>query len=289
MKLALIGLPGAGEKTLFGILSGKPVDEKGQAVVSGKAAVYDSRLDRLAEFYKPKRVSPASCELLLATSLTEGAQNAGVFENIIGADVICCVVRGDMAHDLRYIIDELILNDLLVVEERLVRVEDKDLLSRMKGHLEEGLSLRTFEFTPDEQKSLKDYLLLSIKPAVVVLNTEGEEAPGSCEALKEDFSGQSLKWQEMKASRGLPGLACRAAGLVSFFTVNDKEGRAWRIPSGTPAPLAARSVHRDMEKGFIRVDVMTYSDFESGQRSTITKGKDYVVEDGDILKFLFKV
>lgn len=280
MKMALIGLPGAGKKTLFGILSGKPVNEKGQAVVCGKAVVYDSRLDRLAEFYKPKKVSPAGCELLLAPSLTEGAQNA---------DVVCCVVRGDMAHDLRYIIDELILNDLLVVEERLVGAEDKDLLSRMKEHLEKGLSLRTFEFAPDEQKSLRDIPFLSIKPAIVVLNTEGEEAPGNREALKEDFSGQSLEWQEMQASRKLPGLACRAAGLISFFTVNAREGRAWLIPSATPAPLAARSVHRDMEKGFIRVDVVAYADFEEGRRSTITKGKDYVVEDGDILKFLFKV
>jgi len=86
-------------------------------------------------------------------------------------------------------------------------------------------------------------------------------------------------------------------GLVSFFTTVSSELKAWTIPAGTPAPKAAGKIHSDMERGFIRAEVVSYGDLEScgslaeaRKRGLLrTEGKSYIIQDGDVVTFLFNV
>jgi len=95
----------------------------------------------------------------------------------------------------------------------------------------------------------------------------------------------------------LIGLSYSLLGLVSFFTTVSSELKAWTIPGGTPAPKAAGKIHSDIERGFIRAEVISYSDLEScgniaeaRKRGLLrTEGKNYIIQDGDVVTFLFNV
>lgn len=203
---------------------------------------------------------------------------------------------------------------------------ETDLLLRMREHLEGNRFLRSFPFTEEEKKLISGYPLLTRKPLILVLNVGEEDLkhPERISALTRDFPEEDFPWiavsakieQEISLLTGeeraeflreldidqpaldqLTLLCFQNLGLISFFTVGSDEVRAWTIPQGSLAPCAGGAIHSDIQRGFIRAEIMKYDDlFELGSEQKIKeagrfmqKGKDYMVEDGDIINFLFNV
>jgi ribosome-binding ATPase len=203
---------------------------------------------------------------------------------------------------------------------------ETDLLTRMKVHLETGRFLRNFSLTEVEVKLIASYPLLTRKAMIMILNTGEEisEVHDRIDQLKESFREQDFQWiavsakieQELchldstdrqtfleelqldqPALDRLTMLCYETLGLISFFTVGPDEVRAWTNQQGSLAPQAAGVIHSDFERGFIRAEVMKYQDLiKLGSEQKVKevgrymqKGRDYVVEDGDIINFLFNV
>ena len=204
---------------------------------------------------------------------------------------------------------------------------EKVLLLKFKEHLEKELPLRLFELTDEDKKIISSYPFLTIKPLLIVLNV-GEDDINK-RVLSEDviqkYSSQNIYFMQISAKieDELAGLESKedrevflkelgvgepaidkltrllyeALGLISFFTTANKEVRAWTIKRGSAAPRAAGAIHSDMERGFIRAEVVKYDDLiklgnESKVKETgklMIKGKDYIVCDGDILNIRFNV
>jgi hypothetical protein len=218
--------------------------------------------------------------------------------------------------------------------EKAVRAGDKDakhgidVLNRYMEHFESFQNARTLETKEDDRKYIEDLFLLTMKPVMFVCNVEEKSAISGnrhTERVKEFLKGNNAELLliagkteaeiaelENKEDRlaflkdaGLdePGVdkLVRAAyhllNLQTFFTVGPKEIRAWTIKKGMTAPLAAGVIHSDLERGFIRAEVMKYADFislgsehackEAGK--LYIEGKNYIVEDGDILHIRFNV
>jgi hypothetical protein len=232
--------------------------------------------------------------------------------------------------------DELVLSDLLIIEKKLERITKMpkkalslqdaaqiELLPKLQETLEAGKPLRTLGLTAAEQFSLRSFSFWTIKPELVVINVAEDNlsfADAFAEAAKltEPVIGICCKVEaeladlapadqkEFLASMGIAepafGRIIRAAfsllGRMSFFTVGEDEVKAWVIPEGTKAPKAAGTIHNDIERGFIKAEVMHYDDFIAcGKSSAQVKaagrlrleGKEYIVRDGDIINFRFNV
>ncbi len=235
--------------------------------------------------------------------------------------------RADPERELRDFDAELVLHDLAIVEKRLDRLRKEGHkgtgefheLERLHVQLEEGKPLRTMRWSAAEEGELAHFGFLSRRPLLVVLNVgedaasapppaaveaaareRGSEVLALCAAVEAEIAELALADQpEFLASLGLEEAAqarfIRAAyhllELISFFTVGEDEVRAWPIRRGDRAPRAAGRIHSDLERGFIRAEVVHYDDFialrsESRARQEgklRLEGKEYVVQDGDIL------
>jgi len=207
------------------------------------------------------------------------------------------------------------------------QVKELVLLERMLAHLEQEKPLRLMEISPDEDSLIRSYPFITRKEMVLVLNVS-EDALQST-SLLESFNDLCLsqKMEVMQVSAKvesevalldleeekkefleelgiketalglLTRLCLKALGLVSFFTVGEDEVRQWLVRRQSPAPKAAGVIHSDLERGFIRAEVIKYDELmELGSEAEIKKagklsvqGKDYIVEDGDILNIRFKV
>ncbi len=339
--MGIVGLPLAGKKTLFNILScsGKNVIKR----KSGEVAitkVHDERIDKLSEIYDPKRTIYADMEFVLAPSIEKDKKGNPLGE-LQKVDGLFIVIKGfslypgedvDPERDFNYIYSELILFDLDMVERALSRVEKvlgkvKDpnlprryeVLKKCRAHLEEEKPLKLLDFSKDEIELIRDLGLLTLKPMMVLFNIHEndigrkidfpvKDIPYDAISLKieEELMGFSEEEQkEFLADMGLvePALtrivkdAFKSLDLISFFTVGKDEVRAWPIKKGTTAKRAAREVHSDIERGFIRAEVIAYEDFiKAGSEKEAKKlnlyrleGKDYIVQDGDIINFRFNV
>jgi ribosome-binding ATPase len=237
----------------------------------------------------------------------------------------------DPARELRDFDAELVLHDLAIVEKRLDRLRKEQHkgtgefheLERLHAQLDDGKPLRTMRWSDAEEKELVHFAFLSRRPLLVVVNV-GEDAaaappPPAVEAVARELGSEVLSLcaaveaeisqlapadqPEFLASLGLaePAQArfIRAAyhllDLISFFTVGEDEVRAWPIRRGDRAPRAAGRIHSDLERGFIRAEVMHYEDFMSvGSEAKARtegklrlEGKEYVVRDGDVMLFRF--
>ncbi len=204
-----------------------------------------------------------------------------------------------------------------------------ELLTKVKEVLEEGESARTLTFDEEEEHIVKDFNLLSNKPILYVANISEEDMISNPEneyvkkvqeyASKEHsevviISAQieaevsELSTEEKREFLGDLGLSesgldklIRASykllGLMSYLTAGPKEVRAWTIKVGTKAPQAASKIHSDIEKGFIRAEVVNYDDLTDCEGFTKAKekglvrleGKDYIMQDGDVVNFRFNV
>jgi hypothetical protein len=240
----------------------------------------------------------------------------------------------DPAADLATLDQEFLLADLMAVERALERerkyqlpAPSRQALLSARAVLDEDRPLRDGAFDETQASFLKTYGLLTLTPQVVLLNVEadGEEGARSeavSAAMAQAVDGRRLlafpfalalevaelpeeSRVEFAREMGLPGLAhdlvTQAAfeqmGLITYFTVGEDEVRAWPIRRGTRAQQAAGVIHSDIEKGFIRAEVVSYADFvEKGSLKTCREagllrleGKEYVVGDGDIIEFRFNV
>ncbi|SHE43352.1 redox-regulated ATPase YchF [Caloramator proteoclasticus] len=208
--------------------------------------------------------------------------------------------------------------------------EELNFMERLKAHLEQMKPARTIEMTDEEREFLKQYFLLTSKPVLYVANlseddiingydnnrllnkvieyakAENSQVIPLCAKLEEEISMLSDdEKQEFLSDYGLeePGLnkLIRASydllGLISFLTAGPKEVRAWTIRKGTKAPQAAGKIHSDIERGFIRAEVISFEDLVSSGSEAAARekglirleGKEYVVQDGDVIVFRFNV
>jgi len=235
---------------------------------------------------------------------------------------------------------ELILYDLIFVEKRLERVEQKikqigddaskkerEVLLKMKEHLDKTMPLRLLELTPDEKKLISSFPLVTRKEMMIALNvSEGDLKDESLvSSLKNGYAPIRLDVMQVSAKmegeiakleseedrkaflqdsgisepaiNALTRLCIKTLSLISFFTVGEDEVRQWTVRRGSSAPEAAGAIHSDLQKGFIRAEVIKYSDLAMlGSEDKVKeagkfylKGKDYIVEDGDILCIRFSV
>jgi GTP-binding protein YchF len=213
------------------------------------------------------------------------------------------------------------------VAERDVAEREVALLTRLKAGLEADTPLRAQEMSAEEQKLLVNYQFLTDKPLLIVLNVAEGDAARSAEIEAEygaTFAGaqtaiaaisgkieQELaqlsddEAAEFRGDLGItePGLdrmirmSYELTGLISFFTVGPDECRAWNVPAGATAPSAAGKIHTDLERGFIRAEVVRADELlaaagypEAKKRGQVRQeGKTYVVQDGDCLNILFNV
>ncbi|MHB9089909.1 MAG: DUF933 domain-containing protein, partial [Chloroflexota bacterium] len=197
-------------------------------------------------------------------------------------------------------------------------------LTRLKARLDEGQSLRGVEVSPEEEKLIRGYGFLSLKPLLLLFNTGSDSGAGSPEVLvakaaalgapalfldgkleRELVELEPAEQSELLAAFGLeePALArairasYRLLDVISFFTVGEDEVRAWTIKRGSPAWEAAGAVHSDISRGFIRAEVVTAEDLlrvktlaEARKQALLrSEGRNYVVQDGDVINYLFNV
>jgi GTP-binding protein YchF len=202
----------------------------------------------------------------------------------------------------------------------------KTVFEKVLKHLDAGGQARSLDLSEDEQLIIKELFLLTIKPTMYVANVqddgfennplldavqayaakEGSEVVSVCAAIEADIIQlEEDEKQEFMDDLGLeePGLnrviraAYKLLNLSTYFTVGVMEVRAWTIPVGATAPQAAGVIHTDFEKGFIRAEVIAYADFveykgEQGAKDAgkwRLEGKDYIVQDGDVVHFRFNV
>ncbi len=263
--------------------------------------------------------------------------NSNLVTQMREVDAMALVLRdfepsADPLRQLNDLLTEMILADLTVVENRRARLkkekarpQEEALLERCATTLENEESLRNLEFSVDDENLLSGFGFLSRKPVLVLFNQPDDKA------------GQPLSaaYQDELKRRGLDGLALagkvemevaqldesdraaflkeigiqeparerfirasyRLLDLISFLTTGEDEVRAWTITQGTIARKAAGKIHSDIERGFIRAEVIAYDDFvvlgseakckEAGKLRL--EGKDYIVQDGDIIHFRFAV
>lgn len=197
--------------------------------------------------------------------------------------------------------------------------KELEVVDRLAKALEDGAGIPSAALSDAERRLLSSYQFLSDKPVVAIVNVEhGQDAAAVAEALERSYGGRvatvccdlkleaeiasltdSAERKEFLDGMGIAEPATArltrvlydAMGLMSFFTVGADEVRAWTVRKGATAPQAARVIHTDLEKGFIRAEVTKYADLVSlGSEDAVAKagkamlkGKDYVVEEGDIL------
>lgn len=208
-------------------------------------------------------------------------------------------------------------------------IAEMELLRRIKEHLENGNPVRTMELTDEERETIKDAFFLTDKKVIYVANVsesqistidsdpnvqkvkefakaEGAEVIALCARLEEELSELEDEDKEMMmqdygiGESGLDKLikaSYSLLGLISYLTAGKQECRAWTITKGTKAPQAAGKIHSDFERGFIKAEVVSYEDLMKYGSMVATKekglvrleGKEYVVQDGDIILFRFNV
>ncbi len=358
MKTAIVGLSAVGKSTLFGLLTGAaaPVRSGRPEARVGIAKVPDSRVDRLAEIYHPKKTTHATVEYVDVPGVAKG-EGASLVDlpALRGIDALLHVVRAfeseavphpdgsvDPLRDAKMVELELILADLGAVERRIERLEanikkanraedvaERAVFLKLKAHLEGERPLRELELSDEERRRLRGYALLSEKPLLLAVNLgEGQikdatalversglaafaARPGCAlcpvsapiEAEMAQLPPEDARIFREDLDLEEPGLdrvirtSYALLGLVSFLTAGADECRAWTIRRGTKAQLAAGTIHSDIERGFIRAEVVAFDDLLAAgsiaacrEKGTLRlEGKDYVVRDGDVINFRFNV
>jgi hypothetical protein len=304
LEVGIVGLPSAGKTTLFTALTRVPAESAGYGKPHvGMASIPDERVARVAEVAGSPKATLATLRIVDVPG-TEAATLGGVR----GCDALVAVLNGfvtgsDPVKELLTIELELIVADRDHVERRLDRVskqaksgdpvlkQEVAQLEVVLAYLDSGKPLRDFpEAIPGELEPLTS------KPLIAV-----ENGPGGIDAKLEAELAE-LDEEEAATFREVPSALDQiiprvfaALDLLTFFTANENEARAWTLERGRTALDAAGSIHTDMARGFVRCEVVRWDDLvgsgshaEAARRGLVRlEGKGYVVEDGDVLQIRF--
>ncbi len=348
----LIGLPSSGKTTIFNAITAARVpmysgSEMNRVVVN----VPDERMERLEEIYHPRKVVPATLEVVDIPGIKaeDNGRRSRLLGNIKDVEALLHVVRCfedeeipfeydtiDPVRDVETLDLEMVAADSVTLENKLNRlakrvrsgdadaIREADCCEKVRAAIQQGIPVRKQNLTTQELASIRECTLVSLKPVLYIANIktmadaaneyvqtlkhvtadEGAEMVAVCgkdEAdigeLEPDERGVFLKELgiEESAMERLLHAAYRKLGLINFFTTGEDEVRAWTCRQGDKSPVAAGKIHTDMESGFIRMEVIRYTDLmELGNEAAVAKagkrrleGREYEVQDGDIVSVLF--
>jgi GTP-binding protein YchF len=323
--VGLVGLPYSGKSTLFTALT-RTGSAGGQANIA-VVPVPDPRLGILTEMERSKKTVAAQVRFVDVPGGLSSAQGIAKLREV---DALAIVIRcfgadAEPPTDLADVRGELLLADLAVIESALTKAEKKakgkpgievEALRKAKEALDAETPLREAKLEPEHIDELRGIAPLTLKPQVVIANLEeGTEVPSeladtdaagvyaSIEAETAEMSPEEARALLEEFGVTQPGLetvieACyRALDLITFLTTGEDETRAWEVRRGAAAPEAAGVIHTDLQRGFIRAEVIAYDDLiEAGSTEAAKaagkvrqEGKDYVVAEGDILNIRFNV
>ena len=356
MKLGIVGRPKTGKTTLFNLLtrSHQSVDRFGAAREThvGTAHVPDPRLDRLSALFSPKKHTPATVEFVDVPGIAKGEQEQIDLAALKNVDALVHVVRAfedpemphegglDPARDATALDGELVLADYVLLEKRREKLEKERkktksaeleaewaAIEKCLPVLEASRPLRAAGLSPEEEKRLRGFTLLSLKPLLIVVNVSDADAAAdpverfdlgafagqahvalARAAAKIEMELNDLPDEDVPAFLADLGLAergidrilrasYRLLGVQSFFTAGEDECRAWTVPIGATAVDCAGTIHSDLARGFIRAEVVPVEDLlelgslaECRTRGRLRlEGKEYVVRDGDVVHVRFNV
>jgi len=361
MKMGIIGLPQAGKTALYCALTGQdPSDirEEGLRPNIGATHFHDPRVDELAKVYKPKKCVYPEMHLVDMKGVSRdlgGGKSKGFSPEYIGhikvMDALTIVVRvfedanvyhpyGDIdpLRDAREIMAEMIFSDYGIAEKRLEKAEfelkkgrkehEKEVVALKKAMaaLEQEKLLQNVEFPSDEEKMIRGFQFLTLKPIIFILNVGEDQLddpptkdvvefidtydfPFGKAALRLEQELTQMEEEERTEFMSDYGLTkslvsryeavCyKALSYISFLTYGPEECRAWNVKRGSTAWEAGGRIHSDIQRGFIAAETIAYDAFvEVGMDEQAAKkkglirmeGKDYPVKDGDIIFYKFNV
>src|SRR5262245_27877146 len=344
MKMGLVGFAGTGKSTIFEWLTGeKPDPSKVQQGQTGMTDVPDERLAKISAVFKPKKTTYTKVAVLdtpglMADERKDNPRRLGVIREANGMVVVLDgFSRTDFADQLRKFREELLFADLEIVTNRIGKLESNlkkkarpakeieademelALVKRIVATLEAGTPAAQLGLSADEEKTVRSFQLLTLKPEIAFVN-RGDSgfndplpadllalAPNAIQApVKLEMELLALGEEDRKAFMADMGVTSfhrdatiRAmfygVGREVFFTTGEDECRTWSIPKGCEAVEAAGCIHKDLGEKFVRAVVISYDDFVSCHYSekeaktkglARTEGKNYVVKDADILHIL---
>ncbi len=346
MDVGIFGKAGSGKSTLFRALSGEA-----EGAVQGKHAgvcaikVPDGRVDRLAEIFRPKKVTHVSIAFHDIDAGEPELLSTQALSALKDMEVLVLSLRGfsddyhpappeglTPAAEFREISSALVLSDYLVAQKRIERMTKEakrdaewTVLHKAIEAFERDIPLRDVELGAEEERVVSGFRFVSRIPVLLVLNVS-EDAPGGepfpelsgaateakvplvrlCAKVEEEIAQLSPAEQadflrEMGSGDSARDRLVRGAfdamQYISFLTVGEDEVRAWNVRRGTTAVAAAGRIHSDLEKGFIRAEVIPGEEFlrcgSMAKARTEGKlrleGKEYVVKDGEIVHVRFNV
>lgn len=336
MKIGLVGYQNAGKSTLFTWLTGVAADPAAaHAGQSAMAEIPDPRFAPLCAIYKPKKVTRAALEIVDTPGLArDHVGNATRLSAIREAGCLVMVVPlysgADAKRELTSFQEDLLLADLEIVSRRVEKLRESvkkprpnreqelaelTALEPLQALLESGRTADQAGLSGEQEKLIRSFMLLTLKPRLVVFNLGDNQAPPDPAALGLSAGEKSLsaplglelelaRMDEADRAEFEKDLDIRtprrdeflrtmmaASGQFVFFTAGEKEVRTWLLAIGGTAVDAADGIHTDLARGFIRAEVMTCDDLIrlGGEREIKAANlmrrepKDYVVKDGDIL------
>jgi ribosome-binding ATPase len=344
MKMGLVGYAGTGKSTVFEWLTGeKPDPSKVQQGQTAMADVPDERLAQIASVLKPKKTTYTKVAVLDTPGLTaddrkDNPRRLGVIREANGMVVVLDgYTRSDFADQLLKFREELLFADLEIVTNRVeklntqlkkkarpakeIEADEAELAlhTRIVTTLESGQPASAIGLTPDEEKTVRSFQLLTLKPEIVFVNRGdsgfNDSLPADLLALAPTAIQAPVKLEMELAVLGDEDRATFMAdlgitdfkrdatiramfygvGRNVFFTTGEDECRTWSIPAGCTAVEAAGCIHNDLAEKFVRANVISYDDFVScgysekeakGRGVNRTEGKTYIVKDADIVHIL---